>query len=77
MREIPISEFKATCIERLKEVAAGSDELLVTLRGKPLAKVTAIAAGTGRILGAQAGACLPATGDWSVLMESDLDDDWS
>ena len=77
MQEIPISDFKATCIERLKGVAAGKEELLITLRGKPLAMVSPIPSPEGRRLGGQAGACTPADGSWSALLISDMDEDWS
>ena len=36
---IPISEFKAKCIEILKNVNAKRKKVVVTLRGKPLATV--------------------------------------
>ena len=77
MQEVPISDFKATCIERLKGVAADKEEILVTLRGRPLAVVSPVPSLEGRKLGGQAGACTPANGDWSALLVSDMDDDWS
>lgn len=77
MNEIAISDFKATCIERLKTVAATDEELVVTLRGKPLARIVPVAGPAPRRLGGQSGACVPTGGDWKVLMESDLEDDWS
>jgi prevent-host-death family protein len=39
MKRILISEFKAKCIELLKRVQATRQPLVVTLRGKPVAKV--------------------------------------
>ncbi len=39
MKRILISEFKAKCIELLKCVQATRQPLVVTLRGKPVAKV--------------------------------------
>jgi prevent-host-death family protein len=77
MREIAISDFKATCIERLKAVATGKEELVVTLRGRPLAVVSPVPATLGRTLGGQAGTCIPADGDWSALLASDMEDDWA
>ena len=38
-REILISEFKAHCIAELKRVSRTRQPLIVTLRGKPLARV--------------------------------------
>ena len=38
-REILISEFKAHCISELKRVNRTGRPLIVTLRGKPLARV--------------------------------------
>jgi prevent-host-death family protein len=38
-REILISEFKAHCIAELKRVNRTRQPLIVTLRGKPLARV--------------------------------------
>jgi prevent-host-death family protein len=39
MKRILISEFKAKCIELLKRVQATRQPLVVTLRGKPVAKI--------------------------------------
>ena len=38
-RKILISEFKAHCIAELKRVSRTGQPLIVTLRGKPLARV--------------------------------------
>ena len=45
MKEItmPISEFKARCLRLLEEVASNGHTLIVTKRGKPLARVSALA----------------------------------
>jgi prevent-host-death family protein len=40
METVSISEFKATCLERLAKVNATGEPLLITKRGKPLAQVT-------------------------------------
>ena len=46
MREMPrqmlISEFKAHCIAELKRVQQTGQPLIVTLRGKPIARVEAV-----------------------------------
>ena len=38
-RSIPASEFKAKCLALLDEVAATKETLVVTKRGKPVARV--------------------------------------
>ena len=38
-RTIPAGEFKAKCLALLDEVAASGEELVVTKRGKPVARV--------------------------------------
>jgi prevent-host-death family protein len=43
-RKILISEFKAHCIAELKRVSKTGQPLIVTLRGKPLARVEPVAA---------------------------------
>ncbi len=40
-RTISISEFKAKCLRLIDEVAAG-EELVISKRGKPIARVTRI-----------------------------------
>ena len=42
-RTIPAGEFKAKCLALLDEVAAGGEELIVTKRGKPVARVVPLA----------------------------------
>jgi prevent-host-death family protein len=39
MERVLISEFKARCIELIKRVQATRQPLIVTLRGRPVAKV--------------------------------------
>lgn len=74
--EIAISEFKAKCIRVLKEAAASDEEWVVTLRGKPLARVVGIRPSRPpRVLGGQREAVDPHIPD-SVLMHSDLESDW-
>jgi prevent-host-death family protein len=41
-REIPAGEFKAQCLALLDEVAHTGTEIIVTKRGKPVAKVVPI-----------------------------------
>jgi prevent-host-death family protein len=40
METVSVSEFKATCLERLAKVERTGEPLLITKRGKPLAQVT-------------------------------------
>ena len=41
-REMLISDFKARCIAELKRVRRTGQPLIVTLRGKPIARVEAV-----------------------------------
>lgn len=41
-REIPVSEFKASCIALLDEVASTGETIVVTKRGRALARVKPI-----------------------------------
>lgn len=73
--EIAISEFKAKCIQLIKSAAESDEELLVTLRGKPMARVTGIPAVRQRVLGGQRDAVAGDIAD-SILLTSDLESDW-
>ena len=73
--EIAISEFKAKCIQLIKSTAEGNGELLITLRGKPLAKVTGITHAQPRVLGGQPDVLAGDPSD-DVLIRSDLDSDF-
>lgn len=73
--EIAISEFKAKCIQLIKSAAENDEELLVTLRGKPMARVTGIPAVRQRVLGGQRDAVAADIPD-AVLLTSDLESDW-
>ena len=42
VRELLISDFKARCIAELKRVRRTGQPLIVTLRGKPIARVEAV-----------------------------------
>lgn len=73
--EIAISEFKAKCIQVLKEASVSGEELVVTLRGKPLARVSGIPPVRKRTLGGQRDALDQEIPD-SVLIDSDFENDW-
>ena len=73
MKTVKISEFKATCIGVLKGVAETGEPVLVTLRGKPLAKVEPVQNPEGgRVLGGLRGH-LEILGD---IVQSDFESDW-
>jgi len=39
-RQIPVTQFKAQCLRLLDQVSKSGQPLVITKRGKPLAKVT-------------------------------------
>ena len=71
-----ISEFKARCIAELKRVHRTGRPLVVTLRGKPIARVESIHSSeqSGVVLGARRGQArvkrdlvtFDASGDWEM-----------
>lgn len=73
--KVAISEFKAKCIQLIKSAAESEQELLITLRGKPLAKVIGIPAVRRRVLGGQREALAGAIPD-ATLIASDFENDW-
>jgi len=73
MKTIPVSEFKAKCIGLLKEVQKTKKPLVVTLRGKPLARVEPIVQPKKRVrLGALKG-WMEIKGD---IVRSDIERDF-
>ena len=73
MKTILISEFKAKCIGLLKEVQKTKKPLVVTLRGKPLARVEPIVQPKKRVrLGALKG-WMEIKGD---IIHSNMEKDW-
>jgi prevent-host-death family protein len=73
MKTILISEFKAKCIGLLKEVQKTKKPLVITLRGKPLARVEPIVQPKKRVR-------LGALKDWieikGDIIHSDMEKDW-
>ncbi len=76
MKTMAISEFKAKCISALKEVQRTREPLVVTLRGKPLARVQPAHHGpSGKRLGGLKGrmkirreiARIDSSRDWEML----------
>jgi prevent-host-death family protein len=73
MKTIPVSEFKAKCIALLKQVQKTKKPLVVTLRGKPLARVEPIVQPKKRVrLGALKG-WMEIKGD---TIHSTMEKDW-
>ena len=50
-RQIPAGEFKAHCLQLLDQVAEGKEELIVTKRGRPVARVVPIASPSKSVRG--------------------------
>jgi prevent-host-death family protein len=73
MKVITVSEFKAKCTELLKNVQRTEEPIIVTLRGKPLARVEPIEKPSKRVrLGALKG-WMEIKGD---IIRSDMEKDW-
>jgi antitoxin (DNA-binding transcriptional repressor) of toxin-antitoxin stability system len=72
MKTIAVSEFKAKCIAELKDLQNSGGELVITLRGRAIARVLPVNQGK-RQLGLQAGS-MEIRGD---VISSDLDDDFT
>lgn len=69
---ISASEFKAKCLRLLDEIAEQGNTVVVTKRGRPIAKVTSLAAGKKRLRGTWKG-IVRLNGD---LVHFDTSDDW-
>lgn len=76
MRTIVISEFKAKCIAVLKEVERSGEPVVVTLRGRPMARVEPLSrVGHGKQLGSLKGTMrirrdlvrADSSADWEML----------
>ncbi|HTM22647.1 MAG TPA: type II toxin-antitoxin system Phd/YefM family antitoxin [Kofleriaceae bacterium] len=76
VKEISISEFKATCLALLKQVKRTGQPIVVTLRGEPLVEVVPVRAtslgrswlGSARASGAVLGDLVSPTGEpWEAL----------
>ncbi len=62
MKNIAAGEFKAKCLSLLDEVAEHRLELVITKRGKPVAKLVPVVSEKPRLLGRMAGT-IQITGD--------------
>ena len=57
-REIGVAEFRAECLKLIDHVSSTGEAVLVTKRGRPVARLTPIPAGPGDIVGAMRGSVL-------------------
>jgi prevent-host-death family protein len=71
-KEIPITQFKAKCLGLLDQVAKSGQPLVITKRGKPLAKVTKAVADKRPLMGRMAGTAVE-VGD---IVYFDTSEDW-
>jgi prevent-host-death family protein len=55
IRQIPATEFKATCLKILDEVSRHGTEILITKRGKPVARLIGVATSAHATRGAWKG----------------------
>lgn len=55
MRTIKASEFKATCLQLMDDVAAGGEPVEITKNGRPVARLVAVPARRRSLLGAHLG----------------------
>ena len=62
MKQVAAGEFKAKCLALLDEVASRRLELVVTKRGKPVAKLVPVETEKPRLMGRMAGS-IQITGD--------------
>lgn len=72
MKTVLISEFKAKCIQLLKDAQKSGLPLTVTLRGEPIARVEPITKNKKRRLGALKGRMI-IKGD---IIRSDIENDF-
>ncbi len=71
-KTIPVTEFKAKCLRLLEQVSKSGEPLVITKRGKPLARVTRAAAQTRPLMGRMRGTAeevgdivyFDTSGDW-------------
>ena len=71
-RLISATEFKAKCLALLDEVAAGGQPLVVTKRGKPVARVTRASQSARPLMGGMRGTAVE-VGD---IVYFDTSDEW-
>lgn len=80
-REIPAGEFKAKCLKLMDEVQATGAELVITKRGKPVAKLVPAAREAATTSLVEALGCMKGSitilGDIvSPVLEDDWEEEW-
>ena len=70
--QIPVTQFKAKCLKLLDQVSKSGKPLIITKRGKPLAKVTRAAEKGPPLMGRMRGTAIE-VGD---IVYFDTSDDW-
>ena len=73
MKTVLISEFKAKCIDLLKNVQKTKEPLIVTLRGEPIARVEPIEPPKKQVRFGTLKGWMEIKGD---IIHSDMEKDW-
>jgi prevent-host-death family protein len=68
---IPAGEFKAKCLKLLDEVAEKRKPLIITKRGKPVARLVPVPNGKQKLFGSMKGSVL-----WEGDIISPIDVEW-
>jgi len=68
MRTMPAAEFKARCLKVMEEVRATRETVVITKKGRPVAKLVPAEAPSGDLFGCLAGT-LEITGDIESPLE--------
>jgi prevent-host-death family protein len=78
MRTIAAGEFKAKCLAVMAEVNATGEPVLITKRGKPLARIVSILEGTPKERPEEIFGCLRhmATIDGDIVSSEFTDEEW-
>ena len=71
-KEIPITQFKAHCLRLLDQVSKSGQPLVITKRGKPLARVTRAVDETRPLMGGMKGRAVE-VGD---IVHFDTSEEW-
>ncbi|MGE0748897.1 MAG: type II toxin-antitoxin system Phd/YefM family antitoxin [Rhodospirillales bacterium] len=70
-REVPAGEFKAHCLKLMDEVNETGTEIVITKRGKPVARLVPATSGRPSIYG-----CMKGTFEIVGDIESPIEEDW-
>lgn len=68
MRKMPAAEFKARCLKVMEEVRATRETVLITKKGRPVAKLVPAEEPSGELFGCLAGT-VEITGDIESPLE--------